>query len=93
MRYFTAEELEKDMLPRLQKLNSYFSSTRKYVMGQHGIGNCKKRTEPDPEARLNALTKNPMTYYRALESEKSKKDFMQLMHRGLGANPNQSSTE
>jgi len=35
-------------------------------------------------AILEKLTMNPSNYYRALESEKDKREFMQMMHRNIG---------
>ena len=31
-RYFSSNELDKDLIPRIQKLDAYFATTRKYVM-------------------------------------------------------------
>ena len=84
-RYFSSGELDKDLIPRMQKLDAFFATTRKYVMGQYGIGSTKNPAAvTDPEQRLQTLTKHPMTFFRALESEKSKKEFLELLHRGLG---------
>jgi len=37
-----------------------------------------------PEARLKSVTNHPMTYYRALEGEKSKAEFLKMIYSGLG---------
>ena len=88
-RYFSSGELDKDLIPRMQKLDKFFATTRKYMMEQYGIGSAKvssHKRELEPEARLHTLTKHPMTFFRALESEKSKQEFLALLHRGLGTN-------
>jgi hypothetical protein len=33
---------------------------------------------------LEKLTLQPSNYYRALESDKDKREFMQMMHRNIG---------
>ena len=66
----------------MQKLDGFFATTRKFVMGQYGIGSSKapaNRNELDPEAKLHTFTKHPMTYFRALESDKSKFEFLQMI--------------
>ena len=32
-RYFSSGELDKDLIPRMQKLDAFFATTRKFVMG------------------------------------------------------------
>lgn len=85
-RYFQSDAIDKDMIPRMQKIDSYFATTRKYVMGQNGIATSKLGGKIiDPEVKLKQYTKHPMTYYRALESEKSKKVNLQIIQLGLSA--------
>ena len=49
-RYFSSHELDKDMIARTQKLDAYFATTRKYIMGQYGIGSSKNtQSEEGPE--------------------------------------------
>lgn len=58
-------------------------------MNQYGVGNCRNslnKNEKSPEVALSSLTRHPMTYYRALESEKSKQNFMQMISCGLDLN-------
>ena len=94
-RYFTAEELDdKDIIPRIQKLDAFFATTRKYVMGQNGVGQSKtamNNREMDPEVKLNSYTKHPMTYLRALESNKSKSLQMKMIKMGQNNSPNRGS--
>ena len=40
--------------------------------------------ELKPHRMLQKLTSNPLNYFRALESEKDKREFLQVMHRNMG---------
>ena len=36
-RYFSSEDLEKELIPLLMKLDKYFATTRKYIMAKYNI--------------------------------------------------------
>lgn len=87
-RYFSSGNLEKDIVPMLMKLDKYFATTRKYVMDKYNINGdsykVKELESKKPHKILEKQTSNPLNYFRALESEKEKSHFLQLMHRNMG---------
>ena len=88
-RYFSSEDLEKELIPLLMKLDKYFATTRKYIMAKYNIQDASVKSNIELESRkphkiLENQTSNPLNYFRALESEKEKREFLQLMHRNMG---------
>jgi len=81
-RYVNSKDVEKDLIPRLMKLDKYFATTRKFVMNKYPISEIQLKNSP--EDFLRKMTSNPLNYFRALESEKDKQEFLQMMHRGVG---------
>lgn len=73
-RYFNQDNLEEDILPQMMKLDKYFSQTRKYILQKYSI----KQDLPleNPQKALEKLTQNPLNFFRALESEKDKREFL-----------------
>jgi len=67
----------------MMKLDKYFSTSRKYILNKYNMRSSKP-VDVNPVTYLEKLTKNPTNYFRALESEKDKREFMQLMHRNIG---------
>ena len=67
------------------KLDKYFATTRKYVLDKYNVEEAMQFSlKNSPEDMLRKLTSNPLNYFRALESEKEKTEFLQNMHRGVG---------
>jgi len=64
------------------KLDKYFATTRKFVMEKYNASEGPLKSSP--EDLLRKITSNPLNYFRALESEKDKQEFLQMMHRGVG---------
>ena len=83
-RYFQGAEIEKELIPSLMKLDKYFCSTRKYVLEKYNIKESNEMEVSKVKTILEKQTSNPMNYFRALESEKEKREFMQMIHRGVG---------
>ena len=42
-KYFSANDLEKDLIPSLMNLNKYFATTRKFVMAKYKMNDGKKK--------------------------------------------------
>ena len=69
----------------MMKLDKYFCQTRKYILEKYNIKDEKAiDIEQKPQRILQKLTTNPSNFYRALESEKDKREFLQAMHRNMG---------
>ena len=69
----------------MQKLDKYFCQTRKYVLEKYNIKDDKSvDVELKPQNMLQKLTSNPLNFFRALESEKEKREYLKFMHRNLG---------
>ena len=69
----------------MMKLDKYFCQTRKYILEKYNIQEEKAvDVEQKPHAMLQKLTSNPLNFFRALESEKDKREFLSAMHRNIG---------
>ena len=66
------------------KLDKYFCQTRKYILEKYNINTDTKPEDMKTRGMLEKLTTNPMNYFRGLESEKEKREFMHLIHRNIG---------
>ena len=56
-RYFNSEELAKEIVPQMQKLDKYFCQTRKYVLEKYNIKDEKAvDVELKPQNMLKKLT-------------------------------------
>lgn len=80
-RYHPTKQIDSDMIPRMMKHDKYFGSIRKYILQKYNTQQRVRKEEKKPQQILKKLTQNPMNYYRALESEKDKEEFMKFMRR------------
>lgn len=88
-RYFNSDELAKELVPQMMKLDKYFCQTRKYILEKYNIKDEKAvDNELKPNRLLQKLTSNPLNYYRALESEKDKQEYLKVIHRNMGTGLN-----
>ena len=87
-RYFNSEELEKELVPSMMRLDKYFQETRKYILEKYNIKSDTRMVENNiqPQSILKKLTSNPQNLYRVTEGEKQKSEYLQAIHRNLGTN-------
>ena len=81
-RYFNSKELRKEMVPSMMKLDKYFSESRKYILEKYNLRE-DVDAELKPHRLLQKLTSNPLNFFRSLESDKDKREFLQMMHRKM----------
>ena len=67
----------------MMKHDKYFASIRQFILEKYNIESKVRKDEKQPKEMLKKITSHPMNYYRALESEKEKKQFLQFVRKDI----------